>query len=427
MTNFKKICMISVASIAIASSAAAQEGDFYSRDKYEAVRDRAQPEFDPEPVRLGTFLVNAKAEAGALYTSNAFAQNNNEESDIIARVGAEAIGRTDWNVHQLGFEVSAFRNQYVDFNDESTNDLTGRVLGRLDVTREFSLGGNVFLEDRAEPRSDFANSIGVDRPVEYNRSGVGIDANYQNDRVRWLNNVGYSTYDYEDGAAIGTGVNIDQDYRDVDRLDARTRLSYAVSPNVAVYGQATISESEYGQGELIGGALRKRDSKGYTVAAGVDFELASLVRGDVAVGFLNEEKDDSFFEDVDGLSVDARVQWFPSRLTTVSVDGGRRVVDIGVPQAPSALNTSLNARVDYELRRNIIVSGFAGRNLYDYQELDREDEIFDIGASATYKVNKRAHVEGFVRRLDRDTSGAAGAGGPSYGINLVGLTLKLFP
>jgi hypothetical protein len=433
MTKFKRFCLLSAATIGLLASAAvaqSQDGeseDFYSRNKYEAVLERAQPEFDPEPVRLGTFLVKSNAEIGVLSTSNVFASSTRDESDIIGRIGAEAQARTDWNVHQIGFDVSAYRNEYLDFSDESTTDLTARALGRLDVTRDFSLGANVFADDRAEPRTDFFDSVSIDRPVKYNRTGAGLDVNYQNDRVRWTNGVTYATYNYKDGRATGTGTNIDQDFRDLKRIDARSRLSYAISPDVALYGQTTYADSSYDNAELIGGQLRKRDSKGYTVAAGVDFELTALIRGDVAVGFLNEEKDDAFFKDIDGLSLDARVQWFPTQLTTVSFNAARRVVDIGVPQAPSALNTSFGARVDHELRRNIILSGFAGTSKYDYQEIDREDDVLDIGASATYKMNKRVHVEGFVRRFDRDGSGAAAFGGPTYDMNLVGVSLKLHP
>ena len=53
---------------------------------------------------------------------------------------------------------------------------------------------------------------------------------------------------------------------------------------------------------------RSRDSSGYTVAAGVDFELMTLIRGDIAVGYLSEDKKDNYFKDVDGLSVDGRME-----------------------------------------------------------------------------------------------------------------------
>ena len=428
MSKMKRICLLSAAACAlVAPSALAQTDNFYSRDKYEAVRDRVQPEFDPEPVRLGTFVVRSNAELGLTSTNNVFASNNNEQSDIIGRVGANVSGTTDWSVHALGFDASAFRNEYADLSDESTNELFGRLRGRLDVTRAFSLGASVFAEDRAEPRTSFVNDFGVDAPIEYTRTGATVEANYQSDRFRWNNSLGMTEYNYEDGTAQLSGLPIDQDYRDHSSLEGRSRLSYAVSPNLAVFGQGTFSDSEYDNLQVIGGLPRSRNSQGYTVSGGVDFELTALLRGDIAVGYLNEEKDDDFFSDVSGLSLDGNMQWFPTRLTTVNFAAGRRVVDVGAFDSPSAVETRFSAGVDHELRRNVILSGYAGVSNYEYEEVDRQDDNLELGATATYKMNKRVHWDAFVRNRERDTSGAGVFGDPSYGETLFGLGLKLFP
>ncbi|MFN7180703.1 outer membrane beta-barrel protein [Hyphomonas sp.] len=428
MSNLKRLSLMSAAACALMTSVAvAQTDNYYSRDKYEAVRDRAQPEFDPEPVRLGTFVVRSMLEAGLTSNDNVFATPNNSESDIVARVGVDVSGTTDWSVHAVGFDASAYRNEYLDLSDESTTDLTAQVRGRLDATRELSFSAAAFAEDRAEPRTDFVNAFGVDRPIEYTRTGFTLGADYQNDRIRWNNSLGWSDENYKDGRALGTGVVIDQDYRDRSVLDGRTRLSYAVSPNLAVYTQATYGKSEYDNTQDFGGIQRSRDSTGYTVSGGVDFELTALVRGDIAVGYLNEKKDDSFFEDVSGLSIDGRMQWFPTRLTTFNFYAGRRVVDVGAFDSPSAVETRFGASVDHELLRNVILSGYAGVSNYEYEETDREDENLEIGAVATYKMNKRVHWEAFVRNRERDVSGVGVFGDPSYGVTLIGVGIKLYP
>lgn len=428
MSKMKRICLLSAAACAlVAPTALGQTENYYSRDKYEAVRDRVQPEFDPEPVRLGTFVVRSNADLSLTSSDNVFADSVNEQSDLIVRAGVNASGTTDWSVHAVGFDASAYRNEYLDLSDESTNELFGRLRGRLDVTRNFSLGGSVFAEDRAEPRTSFVNDFGVDAPIEYTRTGATIDADYQSDRFRWNNSLGMTEYNFDDGTALLSGLPVDQDYRDHSSLEGRTRLSYAVSPNLAVFTQGTYSDNEYDNPQIISGLPRSRDSRGYTVSGGVNFELTALVRGDIAVGYLNEEKDDNFFSDVSGLSVDANLQWFPTRLTTVNFAGGRRVVDLGAFDSPSAVETRFSAGVDHELRRNIILSGYAGVSNYEYEEVDRQDDNLELGAVATYKMNKRVHWEAFARNRERDTSGTAVFGDPSYGETLFGLGLKLFP
>jgi hypothetical protein len=428
MSNFKRFCLLSAATGGIlATSVSAQGQNYYSREKYESVLDRRQPAYDPEPIRLGAFLVDSSLNGSATYTDNVQATENNKISDTIVRIGADIAARTNWNVHEIGAEISAYRSEYIDIGDESANDLRARLRGRLDVNRNVSIGAAVFAQDIVEARTDLANAVGLDAPVEYTRMGGSLEANYQSDRFRWYNSVEVTEENFKDGQQSGTGIIIDQDYRDNTVTAGRSRLSYAVSPNVAVYTQATLRETSYDQDQLLGGALRSRDSSGYTAAVGVDFELNSLVRGDVNVGYLSENKDDPFFKDVDGVSVDGRVQWFPTRLTTVGFNAGRRVVDIGVFESPSALQTTYGARVDHELRRNIILSGAASFASYEYQEIDRTDDIADYSLTAAYKMNRRVHLETFVRHLNRDTSGSSVFGSPSYDVNLVGVGIKLFP
>ena len=428
MTDLKRLSLGSVAMCAIvATTANAQGADYYSRDKYTAVMDRSQPEFDPEPVRLGSFMVRSAAELGVSYSDNIYVISQNEESGAIGRAGLRASGDTTWSVHSLGFDVSARRAEYFDQGDESNNDLRARLRGRVDVSRSFSVGGSVFVEDRVEPRTDISNVFASDKPIGVSVQGADVDVNYVNDRVRWVNRAGIRNEDYENGRQIGTGLPIDQSYRDRTVTDARTRASYAVSPNFAVFGQATYEDRSYDAEQTFGGVLRSRDSAGYTVAGGVDFELNSLVRGDIAVGYLKETKEDDFFEEVSGLSFDGRLQWFPTQLTTLTFNGNRRVSDTGLFESPTAIESRAGVRVDHELRRNIVLSGQADYTSYEFEEIDRKDEGTDLELSAIYKMSRRVHFDAFARRSDRDVTGVDVFGDPSYGVTTIGVGVTLFP
>ena len=427
MTNFKRYTLFTAASLAVAPMyAAAQSGDYYSRDKYEAVTERYQPAFDPEPLRLGSFLVNSGAQAGLTSTSNATGAVDNEESDLILRYGADAFGRTDWNNHEVGFQLSAYRNDYQDFSDESYNDLTARGNGRLDISRTWAVGGAVFVNQSAEPRFDPSNTGGLVEPIEFQRLGAEVFANYQNDRVGWVTRAFVTGYDFDDATRADSTVE-DQDYRDRTTYQGTSRLTYAVSPNMAVFGQGSVTERNYYRPTIVGSEPTSRDSTGYTIDGGVDFELTTLVRGEVAVGYLSENKDSATFDDVSGLSVDGRMQWFPSRLTTVGFDAGRRVVDSGILESPSALQSSFGARVDHELRRNVILSAYGDYDDYDYQEVDRADEITTFGLEGTYKMNRRVHFQAFARTSQRDSSGVVIGGSRDIGVDEFGISIRIHP
>ncbi|MEM6534015.1 MAG: outer membrane beta-barrel protein [Pseudomonadota bacterium] len=408
-----------VAVVPLAGAAFAQD-DFYSRNKYEAVRDRSQPDFDPEPVRVGSLIVRSNAEISAISDSNIFADSTDEQSDTIIRAGARANVRTDWSNHELSANASAFRNTYLDFDDESNEDLRAGLGGRLDVTRSWSFTANVDAAQRTEERVSQANAVSLDEPVEIETLSGRVGANYRNDRIRWDSSVRVSENDFQDGEVRDTDAVFDQDFRDNTAVVGRTRVSYAISPNVAVFTQAEYNTREY---DLDTG----RDSSGYALYGGFDFELDALVRGDVAVGYFDEDKDSDALEDVSGLAVDGRLQWFPTRLTTVGFNAGRSVQDLGLVESSSATQTRFGARVDHELRRNIIVSGFASIADEDYDDIDRTDEVLSYGISATYKLNKNVHTEAFARHTERDASGADISGDPNFEADVIGLVVRIFP
>lgn len=425
--------LISVAGVAsgtlltgVSGNALAQSSDYYSRDKYEAVTERRQPEFDPEPIRLGAFVVNSSLSASISYTSNALGTSSNEESDTIARIGADVLARTNWSVHEIGASVSASRDEYQDFSSESSNDLRARAFGRLDVTREINVGAAVFVQEGSEKRYDPSSSAGLRTPIDFTRTGVEVSANYTNDRVRWSNVATVSEADYDDAVTVG-GTPIDQDFRDRTNTEFRSRLTYALTPNLAVFGQGSVDQREYDNPSLVGAALRSRDSTSYTASVGADFELDVLLRGNLAVGYLTEEMDDSFFSGSSGLAVDGRLQWFPSRLTTVTFNGSRRTIDSGIQTAASSFMTDAGVQVDHELRRNVILSAYTNFTNYEFEEIDRSDDVVEFGLLSTYKVNKRVHLNAFARRISRERSGAAVIGDQDFETNLLGIGIRIYP
>lgn len=420
-----------VSPVALAQATQIDQGvnantDFYSRDKYVAVLDRPQPEFDQEPIRLGAFLVEPSLTAAVGTDSNVFASENNKQSDVIGQIGASVRARTDWNNHEVGLAVSGRQNEYFDLGNESNFEFRSRLNGRLDVTRELSLTGVAYFDDRTEARTEISNSITNQAPIEFNRAGGIAGVNYVNDRIKVSVAADVSDWNYEDGTNED-GLEADQDFRDHTRLVGTARASYAVSPNVAVYGQGEIEDRSYDNPTTFGGATFERDSQGYSVLAGVDFELNSLIRGDIGVGYFQEDREDAALEDIDGLSVEGNVSWFPSELTTVSLRAARSTQDQGFVQAPSAVVSSFGARIDHELLRNVVLSAYGSFENANFDTIDREDDTLDLAAEGTWKLNKRVHLNVFVRNFDRDASGVSTLGAQSFNKFLSGIGLRLFP
>lgn len=421
-TRFTAISLAALVFMGADIAMAQQGDDFFRRDRYESVRDRYQEDFDPEPLRLGAFRSNSRLEVGARATDNVFADATDEESDVIARIAPTVDLTSDWTRHELGGRAEIEHLEYTDFDTESRTNLRGELRGRIDVTRAFDVAGRVFASDETEQRYSIASLDVFAEPVSFQTAGARVDARLRRDRVRARAFYQVSDRSYDDVQLVD-GASLSQGFRDFTFQQVRGRLSYALTPDLAIFGQAEANTREYDELTDIDGVATSRDADGYIFQLGTNFELAALIRGDIAVGYLEDNTDAEVFNDISGTAVDATFEWFPTRLTTVRVDGLREATDPGLQEASSATNTEFDLRIDHELYRNILLFASAGYQEYDFEDFDRTDEASELRVGATYKLNKRLHIDGFVSRFDRTSSEPAA----ELEQNVFGLTLRVYP
>ena len=403
------------------------QNEYFSRDKYTAVNDRRQPDFDPQAVRVGSFSVLPYAEAGVQYETNVFATEEDEEADTVITIGVGGVANSDWRRHGLTFFGNSSYNEYLDLADNSALSTTIGTRARLDVQRGFTISPNISYSDIAEDRGNFAGGQGLAEPVRSTRLQAGVNAAYATGRLRLSATASSGQADYDDVALLETTRELDQDFRDNTTTSAQVRATFAVNPNFAVFTQGSTSQTKYDETVLVDSIERSRDREDVSVGAGADFELAALIRGDVGVGYFENDVEDEFYNDSDGLSVDASLTWLPTEITNVIFDARRGVVDFGLVDAASAVQTSYGARIVHELRRNVVLGAGVTITEEEYDDVDRTDEQTTLSANATYKLNPNIHFRGFARAVSRDASGPDANLGRSFDNQIVGVSIRLFP
>lgn len=407
--SFKYLLLTTAISAVVAPIATAQENPFL-RGRYVDVTERAQPEFDPLPVRAGAFIVTSSLGVSAEYNDNVFAVPNNEEGDTIFRVTPRLEARSDWTVHELAAGGWVNHREHVDFGSESTTDYNLFVNGRIDVSRDFQLrlGGDLghFTEERYA-----AASFSASEPASFDRASVFAQALYRNDRIQLDGRVGTSTDEYDQA-----GQSL---IRDSDTTYVSGRLSYAISPDVAVFVQARRAELDY--------LDNNRDGTQTTVDAGVNFELGAPFRGEIAVGNFQDNRDNPNFGDIEGLSVSGNLKWFPTELTTLTFRANRGVIDPGLATSASAVYTAFGVRVDHELLRNVLLFGDLRQETTEYEgtAVDREDDALSLAVGGAYKMNRNMHLEFQLSTRSQDSSGIQA--GPDVDVNVISAGIRFFP
>jgi len=411
MTLRLNALMVSTALAALmAPGALGQEGDNpFARDRYTAVTERAQTEYDPVPVRAGVFDVEASLGVAAEYNDNIFAEANNPDDDTIIRLTPRVDARSNWSTHELALGGSVDHKEFPNNDSETSTDYNLYANGRLDVTRTFALRAGVDSQHVTEERYEPA-SIGAPEPAAFDGYGVFAGATYRMDRVQLDATVGMREREYDQAA---------QQLRDNTDTYINARASYAISPDVAVFVQGRRSELDY--------SASNRDGTRTTIDAGVNFELAAPFRGEIAVGSFTDERDAPAFGDTDGLSIAANVQWFPTQLTTVTFEAFRGATDPGLALSATAVTSAYGARVDHELYRNVLLFGGLRmeNNTFEGANFDREDDALAAWIGAAWKLNRHAHLEARYSGRTQDSSGVNA--GPDLDQNVLSVGVRFFP
>lgn len=400
------------------SRAQAEDVDLFGRDRAVSVTQRPRPEYEAVGGRVGGFLIFPKVEFAVEANDNIYATAINADSDTIFRVRPEIAIESDWPRHALNGYARGSINRYQDFDTEDYEDSAIGASGRLDIVRGASLSFGADRLDLVEPRSASNTPGFAAEPIEYTQTQAFIGGARTAGRLRLSSRADWREFDYQDGFTLG-GAPIDQDDRDRTVVSLTGRADWAVSPATAFFVQATGNDRDYDTASTA--LVPARDSDGYELLGGVNFELGAVARGEVAAGYISQSFDDPRFNDIDGFGARVQLEWFPTDLTTVTVAGGRTIEDAGIAGANGYLSTAASVRVDHELLRNLILTASATRTHDEYQGVDREDDRTIVSVGGTWLLNRNLGVNLAASRLEQESDGAGR--GVDFEVNRLVLSL----
>lgn len=415
-----RIALMSLAALAPTSTSFAQDEaqSLFERDRNIAVTEREHSGYSSEGLRRGAFLINPGFAIGADGVSNVFASAAEDETDIALTLMPSLAIDTTWSRHALNMGGDVTRRQFFEFDNESVWNWSLEAGGRLDISRATSLSPQIGYQSLTEARTEAGFASETLNPIEYSNFRALVAGRHEMGRILLSGEIGLRELDYDDEPAGGNRL-IDQDFRDYTQYEVMARVDYAISPDTAVFGRIRPNTRDYDleppQASL------DRDSDGYTVDVGADFDIGGVARGLFSVGYTNQTYTDAALDDVSGLSVEGQVEWFPTQLTTVTFKAGRSVEESPLGDSGGFFRTAGGARVDHELRRNIVLSGGFDVVEDDYLDLSRVDERLTVDIGANYILNRWLGVRLSWRSIDQKRGGGAIA--RDYQVNTFGFSL----
>ena len=203
----------------------------FKRGENVGVLERPRPGYEALGIRAGGFIVYPSLTLRAEYDDNLFARPQAESDTIITTTPSLEV-RSDWGRHAVTLSADANLKRHDRFKSEDTDTWSIVGQGRLDVSRDTTLGARASFADRVEPRTVANSAVESAEPIQYQVQSANLIATHQLSRVKLVGRAELARYDYQDGRDLAGGV-IDEDYRDHTELDVRAKAAYAHSPSTA--------------------------------------------------------------------------------------------------------------------------------------------------------------------------------------------------
>lgn len=394
-----------MACIAVTAPQIAQAQDLgsnFKRDKNVSVRQRPRPDYEAAGQKAGGFTLYPRITGEVERNDNIYAQATGKTDDTIWRVKPELAVRSDWSRNALGFFAGGNIIRYSDNDTENAEEYTVAANGRLDISRGSNLAGSVQTQRLVEPRTSPTAPTAAGKPVKYDLTQGTVTLTKEFNRLRVSGRLDDKDFNYKDVPNVSGAGILDQDFRDRNEFYYGAKAEYAVSPDTAVYLAATGNKKDYDTNIV----ASDRTSDGYVVGVGGNFDISELMRGDVQVGYMKQTYDNPAFSKIDGFNAVGRIEWFPTQLTTVGLNGSRTIEESTAVGSQGYISNNIGASIDHELMRNVLLSAAYTHGKDNYKGVDRDDKRDNVSATATYLLNRRVGLFLTYNYLKQDSSGA---------------------
>ncbi|MBY0381679.1 MAG: outer membrane beta-barrel protein [Xanthobacteraceae bacterium] len=363
---------------------------------------------------VGGFLVKEAVEVSGGYDTNP-ARFQQPRGSSFYLVAPELQATSDWTRHALNVDLRGTYTGYGKSFPPNTDDcassgctgplvspapidldrpdLTGRINGRLDVSRDTRITSELRLRVGTDNPTSPNVAAGLEKYPIYTTVGgtVGAEQDFNRLQVQVNGNVDRTQYQF---SQLTDGTSASNDDRNFNQYGGQGRISYdwrpGVKPFIEVEGDSRVHDLN---ADFEG---FQRNSTGGYIKGGSSFEFSRLLTGEFSVGWTWRDYQDPRLKRLDGLLTTASLVWTATGLTTVRFTATSSIDETTLADVSGSLSRDYNVQVDHAFRRWLIGTGKFGYGTTDYQGT-RFDKRYYVEGDLTYRLTRTLSIKGTVR------------------------------
>jgi len=401
----------------------------FDRGENISVRERPRPEYQAAGIHLGGFMLFPKLTSSFTYDDNIYALHTHAIGDEIFTVNPELDLQSTWSRNSLAAYVRLQQDWYMQHSSEDATQYGAGIDGKYEfghstLTAGVDYGHYALPRTAANVVNGSTSSIATlsKHRITYDYTAANVELAHTFNRLRLSARADYQLYSYQNGLTPG-GIPVIEVGQNHNVETYTGKAEYAVSPDTALFVIGAYNQRYYDIQPPDPRVTLDRNSTGYNVGGGINFDLTHLVRGEVQVGYLDQEYASPLLKPIKGVSAKGQIEWFPSQLTTVTATVNRDVGDSGIIGSAGFLATNGGIQIDHELMRNVILTANATVGQDQYQGISRTDDLWGAGVSANWLLNRAVGITFAYAHLNQSSHGADR--GPSFGDNRLTVSLVL--
>lgn len=369
--------------------------------RYTAVFERQQPGYEVKGIPLGDFTLLPSLKTAAAYDDNILALPSDRIGDLFVRFQPELALQSDRGSNAFTLDARGTLDRYAGHAGQDISDYLVTASDRYDVSN------HTILRVAARAESDHESPLSEDEfvltihPLAYYVQTGALDVIQNAGRFQIEATGEIARARFGNGIATDGTPYIQTTSDNLDRF-VQLKLTYRLTSSFGVFAQGLYDMRSFG---IATADTPLRNSHGYQALAGIVFEPAALMRGTIGIGYISEDFSNPFYRNIVGPDFAAKLSFFPTQLTTVTVQGNRSVQDSGIPSVGGYLSTTASLEVDHELLRSLILSASVEYQHNTYGNIDRRDTRITVTPAVRYRLNRWLELDANYQRLDQQSHG----------------------
>ena len=362
------------------------------------VTTRLHPDYDPQGVRVGQFVILTRLTESFGYDDNVTGLPGGRGSPLID-TNATVSAVNTMSDGSLAVQGNLEDFEYLSASQQSFTTYNATVTGTHKFGEDLLTVSVAHYNLEQTPRD--LDTPQLASPIAYRFEDLQASYAIALGRLQLQPAMDISYYNFDNG--IVAGQPLVQSYRDrivyYPSITARYELATR-RDLLLVVRDADASHTTSTPG------LPTQNFNDVSILAGLSYDVDGVIGFRLLGGYEERDFSSRAYKKIQAPILEGSVIWTPTDLTTITGTAARYITDTSAEGTIGETETTLRLSVDHELLRNVIVTGTAGYSNAEYFGGYASD-LFAVGGGVTWKLNRLLRLGLDYRFTERQGGGGA--------------------